>query len=362
MHTRTQSMYIALVLAFSAATTPLIGGNGDSPTTIFETFIREGAVEITITTDLNELINNRRREEYQPGVLTYKNLQGVEVKHEIELVPRGKFRRRICDFPPVKLKFSKKELMAAGLKKYNNLKLSTHCLDDKEAGNFNVFKEYLAYKLYNELTVNSFRVQLVHVTYVDSKGVLKKMKRYGFLIEDDEELAERIGGKVCDVLNPSSDQIMTWDECVVSTFNYMIGNEDWSLSMVRNLKMIETQGNPRVIPVAYDFDFSGMVNASYALPSSDLGQRHIKDRDYLGMDQDPAVLQRVLEYFRQKRAVMYYTISQFKLLPHEHRLEIRYYLDSFYQSIEALPVNCTKLPSWRFVPPAGTGPVGTSNY
>lgn len=333
------------------------GQQGGTPTTIFETLMREGVLDITLETDLGELINNRRRDDYQPAMMSFKTQEGVAVRHQIEVMPRGKFRRRICDFPPVKIKFSKKELLAAGLKKHNNLKLTTHCMDDKEAGNYSVFREYLAYKLYNALTPNSFRVQLVRITYVDTNGQVSKLKRYGFLIEDDEELAERIGGQVCDCLNSGSDKLAAYDEALMSVFNYMIGNEDWSLSMVRNLKMIEQAGSSKILPVAYDFDFSGLVNAPYALPSTDFNQRHIKDRDYLGLETDPATLQTALQHLREKKGELYKIISSFKLLPAEYRLEMRDYLESFYQTIQTLPADSRQLPVWRYgaLPPANTG-------
>jgi len=341
--TTTLALFLLVAPSLQAA-----NDQGGTPTTIFETLMREDALDITIETDLGELINNRRRDDYQPATMTYKTQAGVTVRHNIEVVPRGKFRRRICDFPPVKIKFSKKELTAAGLKNHNNLKLSTHCMEDKESGNYNVFKEYLAYKLYNALTTNSFRVQLVRVTYVDAAGQMSKVKRYGFLIEDDEELAERLGGSLCECLNTGSDMMAAHDETMMSVYNYMIGNEDWSLSMVRNIKMIQQAGGARVLPVAYDFDFSGLVNASYALPSSDYGQRHIKDRDYLGFGTDAASLQIVLQQIREKKSMLYRIISDFKLLPAEQRLEMRDYLESFYQIIQVLPADSRQLPSWRY--------------
>ncbi len=322
--------------------------HGGSPTTIFETLMKDGTLDITIETDLGELINNRRRDDYQPATLTYTNQENVLVRHQIEIGPRGKFRRRICDFPPVKIKFSKKALIAAGLKKHNNLDLTTHCLEDRDAGHFNVFREYLAYKLYNELSPASFRVQLVRVTYVDTKGVVKKMKRYGFLTEDDEELAERLDGKLCECLNVDTDRMNSEAEITASVFNYMIGNEDWSLSMVRNLKMVESADASKVTPVPYDFDFSGLVSASYAVPSAELGQRHIKDRDYLGPEADPAALRQVLARYVEKKAALYKIINDFKLLPIEHRQDMRVYLDSFYKTIETLPEGSRQLPPWRY--------------
>ena len=77
---------------------------------------------------------------------------------------------------------------------FNKLKLVTHCLENKFEGNENVMKEYLLYKLYNEITPESFRVQFVKITYLDSKGKLGKIKRFGFIIESKDQLAFRLQG------------------------------------------------------------------------------------------------------------------------------------------------------------------------
>ena len=353
-HQNLKTIFLLCFLwALGSVALPARTGAGGAPTTIFEALMRDGVLDMTIETDLTELIHNRRREDYQPAVLTYKKKDGTVVRQDIEVVPRGKFRRRICDFPPVRLKFAKKELRAAGLKTHNKVKLSTHCLDDKNAGNYNVFKEYLTYKFYNELTPNSFRVQLVRITYVDVLKQMRKIRRYGFLIEDDDELAERIGGKVCDTLNPSADAVSAFDETLMAVFEYMIGNEDWSMAMVRNMRLIERGEGTKVLPVPYDFDFSGVVNASYAVPISDLGQRHVKDRDYLGLETDPQVMGQVLDHFRERKAIIYHTLAQFKLLPATQRLEIKDYLETFYQLINTVPATSGKLPPWRYTPAQG---------
>ena len=211
-----------------------------------------------------------------------------------------------------------------------------------------MFNEFLAYNLYNILTPNSFRVQLARVTYVDAMGVLPKIKRYGFLIEDDEELAERMGGKLCDCLNAGADSISAFDQTLMATFNYMIGNEDYSLSMVRNLKMVKPTSGAKLIPVAYDFDFSGLVSAVYALPDSDLSQRHIKDRDYLGVKVDPAVFMEVRERYLQKQPEIMQFVARFKWLSSAEKAEIKSYLESFYRIMEQLPPDAAAFPPFRF--------------
>jgi len=348
-HLRGILLTVGLQLLFGSSVT--IGAQ----VSIFDRLSGEEVLELEIETDLVELIENRRRDVYQPAVLRYKDIHGKTIQSGIEVIPRGKFRRRICDFPPVKLKFSKKELLAAGLKPHNNLKLSTHCLSDKEVGSSNVFKELLAYKLYNILSPHSFRVQLVKVTYVDAMGQLGKIKRYGFLIEDDEELAERLGGNLCECLNAGTDGLSAFDQTLVAAFNYMIGNEDWSIPMVRNLKMVAPANGGKIIPIAYDFDFSGLVNAPYALPDSDLNQRHVKDRDYLGLEVSPGVFRQVIDRFTEKKPEIYSYLSRFKWLNTGQKEEIKSYLNSFYLLLSQAPSDAISLPSYRYISPVESG-------
>lgn len=274
----------------------------DDKKTIFEIFARKESLEITITTDLTNLIENRRTEDFLKASLTYEDESGKEISRQIELQPRGKFRRRVCDFPPVRLKFAKKDLEAEGLEaRFNKLKLVTHCIDDKLVGNENLLKEYLLYQLYNELTPNSYRAQLVKVTYVDATGQQSKIKRYGILLEDTDEMAARLGGEESDLLNIHPDSLSAKDERTMALFEYMIANMDWDTKMVRNVKLVAQAGSDKMIPVPYDFDFSGFVNASYAIPRGDIGQLTIRDRLYLGNPMDQPTIRNTVAHFIEER-------------------------------------------------------------
>ncbi len=306
-----------------------------SQKTIFEILSREEVIELTITTDLTNLIENRRTEDYFPATFTYPDEQGNEVTRDIEVQPRGKFRRRVCDFPPVRLKFAKKDLERTGLRtSFNKLKLVTHCIDDKIVGNDNLLKEYLIYQLYGKLTPNTYRAQLVKITYIDSEGKTAKVKRYGILLEDTDEMAERLGGEELDVMNASKDSISAKDEATMAMFEYMIANTDWTTEMLRNVKLVLPKGSAKAIPVPYDFDFSGLVNASYAIPLSEKGLLTIRDRVYLGHFKDQALLRQTLAHFIQQKEAVLQTVKSFKLLSVESREDVMNYLQSFYDAVE----------------------------
>jgi hypothetical protein len=294
-------------------------------------------LSISIETDLEALISERTSADALPATLRFADAQKQKFTEEIKVSARGKFRRRVCDFPPVRLNFSKSSLRQQGYEaKFDKLKLVTHCLDDRDASQDNILKEYLIYKMYNELTPYSLRVQLVRVDYIDSQRKMPKMRRYGIIMEDIDELALRVGGKECkECYSLSEEQLQSSTENLMSIFQYMIGNTDWNIAMVRNVKLIQL-ADGMSIPVPYDFDFSGFVNASYALPNMDYGLLSIKQRAFLGREHPWPFTSSTLAQLMEKKAVFQQMIRSNKLLSASARATCITYLDSFYEEAEAL--------------------------
>ncbi len=303
---------------------------------IFDLIEGEEVIEMTIVTDLREIIENRRLDEYIPALITWHSKKAGREAFEIKVKPRGKYRRKICPFPPLKLNFDKDELKARNLSKHDKLKLVTHCIEDRGESKQNVLKEYLAYKLYNELTPYSFRVQLVHITYVDERGLYAKRKRFGFIIEDNDQLADRVGGEVCDCLNPEIGRVASHEERLVGFFQYMIGNEDWDMAMGRNLEMVEQSSTGQLIPVPYDFDFSGFVNPVYALPNRDYELTTVTDRYYLGRIVDNGQIEETFAFFQSKRSNLEAVLENFSLFNNRQQRKMLAYLDSFYKNMEMI--------------------------
>lgn len=308
--------------------------------TIFQSLNREGLLEITVKTNLTELIENRKRDTYQAAELIYENRNGEEVTRSIKVKPRGKYRRRVCAFPPIKMKFPKKSLQGEGLiEDFNTLKLVTHCLEDKPLGNANVLKEYLTYELFNELTDKSYRSQLVKVTYIDSEKKVRKIKRYGIILENTNEMATRLGGIECeDCMGTPANMIAPNEENLMSVFQYMVGNADWNMAMMRNVKLIQPVSGGKLIPVPYDFDFAGLVNASYAIPNSDYGLLSVLQRAYIGFPGSDATFQRTLTYFISKQKQLLNKVKQLKGLNRDEKNAIDHYLNAFFDQAADLLV------------------------
>ena len=67
----------------------------------------------------------------------------------------------------------------------------------------------------------------------------------------------------------------------LALFQFMIGNTDWSIARERNTMLLRT-ADGRQVPVPYDLDMSGLVNADYAGPAPALPIDDVRERYFLG--------------------------------------------------------------------------------
>src|SRR5690606_2571982 len=140
-----------------------------------------------------------------------------------------------------------------------------------------VLKEYLAYRLYNALTDKSLRVRLARVTYRDSRRRGRAVERYALFVEHFDALAARLGGAVVPPAEVRPTDFDPQSLAIFELFEYMIGNTDWSVVAGHNVVHIR-EPDGAVTAVPFDFDFSGLVNASYALPPEQLPIRSVTQR------------------------------------------------------------------------------------
>jgi len=330
------NMRALFILFFTAVLFTANGQAGDPPagkSTIFDLMYHDDVVKMELVLDVYELVSNRRTEEYQEVVLTFKDEHRDKQVWEAKARVRGRFRRRICNFPPIKIKFDKDDLKASNLKKHNELKLVTHCLDDKE-GEQNLLREYLAYKLYEQISPYHYRAQLIKIKYVDQVSG-ESLKTYGILLEDEKELAARYDTDLCeDCYSLTRDSLDLENLYNLSLFQYMIGNADWSIPMLRNVKMLRDDKTGIFYAAPYDFDFTGLVNASYASPDPTLNIKTVRERVFLGLAESNEELEPAIDYFLEKKPALMRTIEDFRFLKKVDREDIMAYIESFYREIE----------------------------
>jgi len=306
----------------------------DTINSIFQKIVRDNISHITILSDFDSLLRGRLVKDSPKIKATIICDNGTyQDTMPTKLLVRGRYRRKICDMPPIKLDFVKSDLVEMGLDStYDELKLVTHCLDkDGKISNQTLLKEYWTYRLYQELTPNSFKVHLVKITYVNKNQPLESEERFAFLIENNQELADRIGGKMFSKfgLTPSSLNEDSYHHTLL--FNYMIGNLDCSITHQRNVKYIQTKESIIVVP--YDFDQAALVKAPYARLNPDYKQKHLEERHSIGNFNNKIALETMATEFIAKKNQLQ-IFKQCPYLAEDQKLMMQNYIDSFFKEVE----------------------------
>lgn len=322
-----RNIFIILSLFISST---FLFGNNTAPQSIFDKMNYTEVLEVTLEADYTEVLADRKSKEKFSGKLKFNDAAGNPQLWNVELALRGKFRRMKCaEMPPLKINFSKDDLSSQGLSASNDLKLVTQCVEDEKQAKELVVKEYLTYKMYNLLSEASYRVQLLKINYKDNHTGMD-MEHWGFLIEDTAQMRARLGAKKLKKseifeLNQLNDEATR----TTAVFQYMIGNYDYDIASRRNVKLIKN-GN-EIIPVPYDFDFAGLVNAPYATSNTALGIFSRHDRVYLGLETESEKLKETFKAFKEKQRQLISVIKNCNEVNSLTKKDMMKYIESFFQ-------------------------------
>ncbi len=270
------------------------------------------------------------------AVLTYHISKTDSINKNIKIKARGEMRRTYCDMPPIRLNFKESGSPDDEFRNIDKIKLVTHCRIGNEE---NTLREFLVYKLYNVLTENSYRVRLARITYINTnkKKKSKPINEYAFLIEPINILCKRLNAIELKTRKVTQKSIRPDIMDRMAIFNYMVGNTDWSLPIRHNVVILSQPGSPRPdlgIAIAFDFDYSGMVNADYAVPFEGLGIETVRERRYLGICRTEEEFLNALKEFSGKQNDFYKVINEFSLLKEKSKKDITNYLKGFFSGME----------------------------
>ena len=246
-------------------------------------FDRDDILDIELTGPVAETIRSKSKRTPQ----TFK-LGVNDTLIDVDVSVRGKSRVEYCRFPPLRLDFSESAAEGTPFEGQRRLKLVTHC-KATAAYEQNVLDEYAAYRIFEMMSDVSLRVRLVRVRYTDSDKRRKETKSfYGFFIESEKGLAERVGGSILKQEHTYRSMLNKQQAARVFVFQYFVGNTDWSLVTAyessyccHNGVLIGIDGSHYIVP--YDFDQSGLVSAAYAKPHPQLRIRSVRTRLYRGV-------------------------------------------------------------------------------
>jgi len=286
-------MLLALVLSL-----PALAQKSDL-TTLFSS---EQPLDIKLKFSVKEVKKITVDTIYTASVLSFKTGDKWD-SIPVEIRARGNFRRANCYFPPLRIKIKKDVAKGTVFEGNRSLKLVLPCKSAKD--NNLVMREYVCYKMYEPVTKYIFHTRRVNIDFTDVST--KKMSHVpvaGFFIEDDDLIAKRFNAKVIETqLSPMRLQ----DTASVrhDFFQFLIANTDFSTAFMHNAKVIQVTDSKVYLPLTYDFDMSGVVNAPYAQVNETLGIASVTERLYRGFCRTPQIMETVRqEYLANEGKIM----------------------------------------------------------
>jgi hypothetical protein len=305
-------------------------------------FDSDAIIELRIEAPFDSLVRTAP-DSTKPYDAKFSLLEPTSEMHEIQLSARGISRRNpvTCDFPPLRIDFKEKPGETSLFRGQRSLKLATHCRKSSEFQNYDLL-EFAAFRLFNVLTPVSFRVRLAEIDYVEAHTGSVRTHRFGFLIEDIDALGARNGLKEVKTDKIERGQLNASAVARSDLFQYMIGNQDWSDRLptagricCHNIKLLGTAtADPRdLIPVPYDFDSSGFVDAPYALPPVGVPIATVRERNYRGLCQFNAQVSDAARDFLAKRTELLASLDSTPDLSERSKKSAREYLEGFFKEI-----------------------------
>lgn len=291
-------------------------------------------MELILECDLKALRKNRKTEEYLYAKLICEYGDTCKIPYTVQIKPRGTFRKKHCFIPSFWLNIERAGIYPDEQLRVDKMKVVTHCRNVRYYEDY-VLKEYLVYKLYNILTPYSFRVRLLKIKYVDTGRKNKTVERWSFVIEPLEMLANRVNAEIVedDKLSMRTMNSHMMDQ--LSMFSYMVGNTDFSITGRHNIKIIKGRedGPSGYIPIPYDFDFTGMVNANYAVPATFTGLEKVTQRYYYGICRPDEVYRKIIDAFQTQNYAIHSLLQNFKYLDVRKKIEMLQFIELYFNAI-----------------------------
>ena len=306
-------------------------------------FQDESIIKAVLTAPIGQAYAQRDQDVrlYIPGQWVYTDADGENHRLDVSIRTRGLFRREYCDLPPLQLNFKKKQVKDTLFAGQNKLKIVAPCKHGAQWQQ-KVVLEYLAYRTLQILTDASFSTRLVRLSYVDSDEKNEPWTDLVFVIEDDDDMADRLGLVKLGVVANQFDQLDRPATALAVLFQLLIANNDFSVlqgpegdECCHNTEILAPKGNADLrIPVPFDFDLSGLVNAKYAAPPSRIPIRFVRTRYYRGLCHPPGVLEDAMAQIQSKRAEVLALYAGTPLLEPRTKASTYRYIEEFFELLD----------------------------
>jgi hypothetical protein len=331
-------MRLVLHIAFAAATFSILAWANpvraaDGPKTLFAS---DDVLSLTLTGPIDTISRDVAAKPVS-GVLKVGGAAPETLP--VTLSVRGITRRRkdICAFPQLRVEFAEKPGPSSIFKGQKRLKLVTHC---QRVANYQQYLllEYTAYRLYRALTPESFNVRLAKIDYAGADGQALT-SRMGFFVEDVDDVAKRNGQeRLRDAQKIDTAQLNAAAAARYAVFEYMISNLDWAMTAgpagtdcCHNARLVRAKGaTTDLVPVPYDFDYSGLVNAPYAVPPDSIHVANVRVRRYRGFCAHNEEAKAFLTQISTRRASLLAILNETPQLEDRTRQTAAGYLGDFF--------------------------------
>jgi hypothetical protein len=303
----------------------------------FDLFQNDEVLEIVLESDFKQFIRDKNKDQYQEALLHFPLNDTTVVKRVVRIKPRGQFRKKYCSVPPIKLNFKHTEIYVTSIQQLEKMKVVSECKNQYHYEEY-VLREYLTYKLYQLFSDLSFKVKLLHLTTIDFGSKKKKTNTsFAFLIEEADDLAKRSDMQYLKVETATHKNIVESNMALIAIFHYMIGNTDWSIAGAHNFKLMKEKDplQDKALAVPYDFDYSGLVNAPYAVPPDNFGIDNVRTRLLRCPCYSKEIFKQTLDIFKSKKSQVMGIISGFPHLSESAKKDITNFINGFYRQIES---------------------------
>lgn len=299
-------------------------------------FADPAPLEVTLELPLKTLLRERKGRPEVDAVAVVAGPDGRPQRLDVKVSARGHYRLEKCSFPPLGLDFKRSQVGGTVLATQDKLKLATRC---REQGGYDGYLELerLVYLLYQQVSDVALQVRAVHVRYVDTGQGGAAEEAPAFLLESFDAAAARTGRVVRETATVPLGELDPAALALVGLFEYLVGNTDFAATAAAEgrdcchnmVPLAPAAGRGPVLPLPYDFDSSGFVDAPYAQPNESLNIRSVRDRVYRGYCVSNPFLEEARARLNAARPAMESVVRDGRLEPKMQRKALDYLQEGF---------------------------------
>ena len=186
-----------------------------------------------------------------------------------------------------------------------------------------------------------FKTRLVELSYVDTGKKQGPRSSLTFLIEDFDHVARRMNLETWQQPMVKRKHLNREHSALLELFQFFIGNTDYSIlvgakgeTCCHNARLLVGEGAPNgVIPVPYDFDSSGFVDAPYATPADRYPILDVRQRYFTGTCKEAAHFENAITTFVRHRDDINQLLNESSVISDASRSKALRYTDKFFKLV-----------------------------